>query len=364
VRSIEDVHFRAPRDFITALELRGRVWGKDHPYTSAAYFNWLYAHKPPTEPQGVLLRREDGVAIAFVGLVERSAAYNGKISRVGYGLDFMIRPGLAPLSTGRVAVKTALEWLKLVRTLGFDFEYHCPNSSSFELFTSKHVGERLFFMARLLARPLPNANPSERLHPRVPVWLGAAGLRAAGAAISAYTSLRVSRKGEVVAVETFDHEFDGLYERAAPALGFATVRSSEYLRWRYSENPINRYHSLTLRKGDRLEGILVSTDRVLMGARATLIVDLVVADWSGAAVLQLVEAAVRQAKSRNRDLMAALASPGSRLDHALQNVGFLAVPRRFMPRAFPTIGRAIAAESERMSDPRHWHFTWGDTDVV
>jgi len=364
LRPSADVYFHAPRDFHSALDLRGKVWGDDHPYTSGAYFNWLYGRKPAAEPQGVLFRRDDGDAIAFVGLVERRATFEGKSTKVGLGFDFMVHPDLPPLSSGRLAVRMAREWLNLARTLGIDFEYHFPNSSSFELFTSKHVGERLFFIADLLVRPLRGADPSERMHPKVPRWATAAALRAAGAAVSAYARLRIGEGGDIVPVDDFDEEFDSLYEEAAPQLGFATVRDREHLRWRYSGHPTNHYETLALRKQGRLAGYIITVDRALLGARTTLIVDLLVADWRGSATLELVEAACRAAEARNNDLVAALAAPGSQFETGLRRAGLLPVPRRFLPRSFPTIGRPFTPETEGLSDPRRWYFTWGDTDVV
>jgi hypothetical protein len=86
---------------------------------------------------------------------------------------------------------------------------------------------------------------------------------------------RPSRPGGIRLVSAVDDSFDLIWERCRADYPFAVVRDSRFLRWRFDENPVNRYQ--IWRYESDSAGVVAYGAFLVQGERAIL-VDLLVPD--------------------------------------------------------------------------------------
>jgi len=102
-------------------------------------------------------------------------------------------------------------------------------------------------------------------------------LTAVGKIGVAATNMRRPKPGsnEVVSqIETFSEEFDSAWDEVAPRIGFAQVRSSRFLNWRYVDMPIREYQRAELRRDGRLVGYVVISLYQVQGSLVGRVVDI------------------------------------------------------------------------------------------
>ena len=353
--------FLRGRDETSVLELRGKVWGDDHPHTNRAFLDWLFAGARHDMPAGVLVRA-DQTPVGFAGLCRKRLWLDGRETILAHGLDYMTRPGLSDLAVGRTAVKVARRWLTLTRELGCAAGLVFPNEHSHRILTSKHVGLVPMFRPALMVRPLRAARLTQRIG-GVSRRVTGAALRTAALLTDARAAAQPTLRDGAAPVDRFGAEFDRLWQEIAPSVRIGVVRDSAYLQWRYADHPIYRYERFAARTDGQVRGVVVGTAREVFGMRATLLVDLLAADEAGVGPV-LIGALATAARARGDGIMVTLAIPGSPLHALFRRCGFLQVPARLDPKPFRTAGTVLTESARLALDPHNWYFTWGDIDVV
>lgn len=348
--------YRPGPDDAEVLDLRTRVWGADHPHTSAAFLTWLFRDNPVGEGGGVLLRR-GGTLIGFAGLCPRLALRNGETVRVAHGLDFMVDPAATRGLSGTHAVRVAAGWADLAAAQGYAFGINFPNANSIRLLTSDRLGWRPVLSPRLLVRPLPGLRLREGLPAGIPHALADLGSSVLARGLDLAVRLRVRGWPTVSA----RHDFAWLAPVPSPGEGIGLARDPAVLAWRYLHHPLHRYRLFTCGDGAGASG-LVAAPRTLFGVPSSLVVDLLGAEHPTAAAA-LVAAAVADAAGQGARIVGGLALAGSPLDRALRRAGFLPVPARLDPKPFHLVARPLAEPGQDGFSGR-WRFAWGDMDVV
>lgn len=160
--------------------------------------------------------------------------------------------------------------------------------------------------------------------------------------------------GGVVEVPGFDPRFDTLWQAAMDEDGIITRRDGAHLRWRYVENPIERYRILCCSAGEGLTGYAV-----LKPYQDTMqVVDLLVLDVE--AGLRLIAAAIEVAREGSATKLSLWWNVADPLHHALERLGFVnAEPVTYWS------GRVLSRglQPYKAYDHRRWHLTMGDSDV-
>ncbi len=353
--------FDAERDVAPLLELRGQVWGGDHPHTDARFFAWLFEGTPPGAPAGIMLRHH-GRPVGFAGLCRKRQHVGGREVGLAHGLDYMIQPGLPDVLAGRIALRVPQRWHQLAAALGFSSGVVFPNSNSIRILTSQRVGMRAVFQPDLLIRPLGSARLSQPIR-GIPAPLLSAALRLAALPAWLRRGSYGRPRGELALIPHFDDGFDALWRATRDTLGAATVRDAAYLNWRFLSHPLYRYACLGWRQGGEWAGYAVCVERRLFGIDTLLLVDLLSRQPQSVGPA-LIDAAVDEAHRRRLGMVVTLAIPGSPLHETLRHLGFMAVPARFDPKRFTAAELVYddAVRAELASAPRH--FTWSDMDVV
>ena len=356
--------FRPSVDMEAMLSLRATVWGAHHPHSSKAFQAWLYADAGLGEPRGVIARQRDGRVIGFVGLSRQRFRLNGSDTLAACGLDYMVRPRTGNLVFGLIALRMTQSWFDTARDLGCTFALAFPTANSNRFLTSQHIGGAPIYEPTIMIRPLLTAALTKRVHARVSRRATTAALWGAALNSRLISSLqaRAAEVGEFTS--EFGSEFDALWQRVAPELDFAAVRDARYLSWRYKRHPIHDYRCLTLRSEGQLNGFAITRPGEVLGTDGLLLVDFLASSWAPRSSAPLIEAVVKQAQDAHRDVVAALATPGTRFYRALMLSGFYPLPRWLVRRPFHAIGIDLYGGTLPPVMPARCHFTWGDVDVV
>ena len=157
--------------------------------------------------------------------------------------------------------------------------------------------------------------------------------------------------GSAESIETFDEQYDELYNEAAKAFDFLNLKDHRILNWRYRQRPDVEYHCFKAGRL-RLEGFIVLKKFQSQGIRKTHIVDFLA--LNGEAAETLISAA--ENFSEGSDLLNLLMPPASPYEEIFVKRGFKPTEER-APLIFKRLG---ITEPPRFSSP--W-IVLGDNDV-
>jgi hypothetical protein len=192
--------------------------------------------------------------------------------------------------------------------------------------------------------------------------LGAAGSHAyrrlAGRA------LRRQAAGAGVTVEDVTDpgaEFDRLWADLGTAYPNFVVRDAAWVTWRFAHSGGYRYRVLLARQAGAPAGYIAyrldrSEERV-----AGYIGDLFVGPDAAAPAAALVDAALADLSAQGAATVLATGAPGSALYGLLRGLGFLPLRPTF---TFEIVPLASGMDPAALADPRAWHLTAGDFDVI
>jgi hypothetical protein len=354
--------FQPGKDDKEVLDLRGEVWGKDHPHTSEAFYGWLFGDSSQGPPSGILVRR-DGKLVCFAGLVPRTARHQGKVVRVAHGLDFMASPGLQGLS-GLYAFKLVKSWIEHATRTGYDLAVCFPNEQSIRLLTSDKLNWSVVASPRLLVLPLPAVRFDEPPSGLVPSGIATIGGRVLASALVALQPRPRSGDGVTPLDLVADAlALDALWQRAGHG-SCQFSRQASAMHWRYSHHPVYDYRILCRRSTTGISGFMVTTRRKVMGVESDLVVDGLWEDGDADTPRTLLAEVVARARRERTGIAGAIALPGTALYSALRRAAFLPVPAKLDPKPFHLTAYPLTPAGKDCMNTRIWHMSWGDTDVV
>lgn len=352
------------RDGEAVLALRARVWGADHPHTTAAFHDWLFDGAPSGRGGGAVYELR-GRIVAFAGFAHRAARWGARSLTLAHGLDFMADPELGGVLSGRAALMTLRTHVEHIGSLGFDATFNFPNENSERMLTSDKMGYSLILTPTLHVLPLP---AFERQVPGTSRW------RRLGESLGARAIFRLMRLRALVGargqdirlteVSRFDKRFDALWETISADGRLRLDRSADTLNWRFADHPVYDYRIVVAESGAATLGYAVVSPRRLYGLAANLVCDLVVPHGRGDVAASLLGHCVRDAIVQKAGAIAAYASPGSPEAAALRAAGFIPVPGALNPRPCKLVLRSTAADTAIERCGAAWAFAWGDTDVA
>jgi hypothetical protein len=233
-----------------------------------------------------------------------------------------------------------------------------PNESSFPGFVT-HLGYTHAGDIPFLVRPV---NVGRLVRARVPL----PGLQAlVGLASSPFVRRLPPRPRDfpglrVEEVAAFDGRFDRLWKRLRDRHPVMVVRDALYLNWRFLAIPLREYVCLLATEADVPRGYAVLRVAELLGLRAGLLVDFIVAPGEARAAEALLSHALSWFADEDVDLLATLMLPHTFEYRMLRRYRFWPLPKRLLPQPF----RLVARDGPLVRDVRNWFFTLGDYDVV
>lgn len=354
--------FQPGRDDQEVLELRGEVWGKDHPHTDKAFYAWLFGDTSHGPSSGILVRR-DGKLVCFAGLVPRVVRFKGAIVRVAHGLEFMASPNLQGLS-GLYAFKLVKAWLDHASRTGYDLAVCFPNEQSIRLLTSDKLKWAVMASPRLLVLPTPSFHIEESPVRFLPKSLATIGGRFLAAVLLAVQSRPRAGDGVATLDLSADAEaLDALWQRAGHGK-CQFSRQAKVMQWRYGRHPVYEYQILSRRRDGVMSGFIVTVRRKVLGLESDLVVDGLWDLDDMETPRALLAAVAARARRERTGIVGAIALPDTPFHAALRRAGLLPVPAKLDPKPFHLTGYPLTSAGENCMDTKTWHMSWGDTDVV
>lgn len=160
-------------------------------------------------------------------------------------------------------------------------------------------------------------------------------------------------------VTRFSDEQDTLAERFAFCGKTLLFRSSEYLNWRYVQNPVYNYSLFVFRKDGEQKGFAVARTAQVMNQDLTLVMEL----WGLQPSVEraLLRYAVRWAKMQ-RTKRIILLDNGLNLSSGILT-GFLPVPSFLLPKKQVLLAFATSGEASKKILNSKWRAQTGDWDA-
>ena len=318
---------------------------------SEARFTWLYGPGPHGTPRVWIARASGGSVIGAAAAFPRLLRL-GAEEEQGWVLgDFCIHPEYRSLGP---AVQLQRVFLEEARAGALRFWYDFPSASMVAV--HRRLGLRPTHEVVRMAKPL---RVERKLEPILRSRLLASLVAAPANWILRVGDARDGKaEGYEIGLESgrCGPEFTHLDRNASKDWGLSTVRSAEYLNWRFRDHPLQRYEVLAARRGGELQGYVVFTEPV-RGA------DCGIADLVGEDGSPVLEALLRALLARLRAAGVGTASFPLLETHAwtprIQRLGFR--PRERTPVVIAGQPRdACMAHLERGG---RWHLLYGDRDA-
>jgi len=156
-----------------------------------------------------------------------------------------------------------------------------------------------------------------------------------------------------------DRESAGICELLAQTCASAqlsTVRTIEFLRWRYASHPHIPYFAETTADAGRLDGVVFYRTNFRAGLREIMLDDLLVREGAAGSTKRLLGKLLRRTKT---DYVLAHGSEQTRIVQTLRKSGFHRLPRR----RIILVARTLV--DEVVPDPLHasnWSLSLGDLE--
>jgi len=137
----------------------------------------------------------------------------------------------------------------------------------------------------------------------------------------------------------------------------STVRSAEYLRWRYAEHPNVSYHTVYIEDRSGLSGCAIFRTNTRFGLKEILVTELLMAEPNEKLCRNLIDqiAAIVRA-----DYLIAHFSEDSFIRHALRRSGFRPVPRMGMDFTTRPLNPEMPVDPRSMQS---WALSLGDLEL-
>jgi hypothetical protein len=198
-----------------------------------------------------------------------------------------------------------------------------------------------------------------------PLGIPAAVVAGAGSAIWRLAFMRGRAGGSGVRVEEAvgPGDFDRLWSRLARQYENVVVRDGDWVDWRFQRSAAYSYKVLVAHREGEPCGY-IAYRLADTGERANgYIADIFVGRNDATTASTLVMSALDDLSARGAGMVLATAAPGSPLYRQLRRLGFLPA-RRWTAFNFEIAALQSDVDPTSLSDPRAWHVTGGDFDVI
>jgi len=211
-----------------------------------ARFRWLYHESPFGPARAWIAWGKDGDAAGIAAVFPRRMYCDGLVVPACVLGDFCISTKYRSLGP---ALQLQRACLACARSGEFALAYDFPSTTMLGIY--QHLGVRPLWKSVRMVKVL-RADNIARILP-APILS-----RPVATAVNFTLALR-DRKGPVapgldfrLEDEPCTSEYSELADRIGSSLGMCTVRSAEYLNWRYRQHPRVKYEFLTARRGKEL----------------------------------------------------------------------------------------------------------------
>ncbi len=352
-----------------AEEVFGAAW-------TSGFIAWKYFQNPAGRIYGRCAEL-DGQPVGFYGHIPLRVMLRGEILPAAQAVDAMVAPGARRRG---VFVRLARETFAEMDRAGVRLAYVFPSPAAQAAFTDRlgwtPAGAVPRYVQILASPGLTGAADSVLAKGKAAALWGAARVASAlmRTAAQAEELMRPGRHANLrittaqACDQSFDARFDALWAAAAPA-AIAVVRDAAYLNWRYAQQPLRGYTTITAERDGRLAGYVVLSSRDIAQHGTLALVEWLVMPGEEATAHALLAASRSHALALGCSQLHCWMLPQHAFYvRALQRAGFVYWPWRCLPGALrhttPFIirrqpGAALQPDPAQIAN---WYLTMGDHD--
>lgn len=343
-----------PGDETAILDLFRREFGRER---SLEHWRWKFLENPYGGPFiSLAWHRDERFLVGNQVLMPFPLTVAGRPVLGGHSLDLVVHHAFRRQG---VFEQTALQAFATLERAGGAVLVAFPNVSSYPGFVRTLHWRRILEPRLWVLRLGVRRKLERKLKASLTAAVADAGFRtlASGPLGRRAAAARAAApEFEVLHADRLPDGTDALWERERQQVDLSLWKDRAYLAWRYERNPDHRFAFHCLVRGDKLEGLAVSTER----DGVALVCELMVPSRSVVAGRRLVvETCLHHARARVDEV------------HFLgHDAGYFAEAfEGFSSRPAPGnvfVGRALADEAltERMAEVDRWTLTYGDGDFV
>jgi len=210
-------------------------------------FRWLYRENPFGPARAWIACEKDGDAVGMAAAFPRRMYRNGVVVSGCVLGDFCVSTGYRSLGP---ALQLQRACLADARSGEFALAYDFPNAAMLGIY--RHLGVRPIGK---LVRRVKVLRIDDKIERVFPVRILA---RPVASAVNFLLALRDRKSSGPLGLDfcledtPCTSEYSELADKVGSSLGICTVRSAEYLNWRYRQHPRIKYEFLTARRGKEM----------------------------------------------------------------------------------------------------------------
>jgi hypothetical protein len=351
-----------PEDKIGVFNLRKSVYGSAF---DEVEWKWKYTTDSKARQSRIFVVESQGMIIGLRSIIILRARMNDQNFLTGMSMDAMIHPGFR----GRgIYTELLVESVNRVREQNISLILSFPNERSYPSLMRNSIKWHHICSVPLLVKPLDYAGLTRKYVNFSPLQLP---VRLCGKLLfNILAHDKYSRKQNteytINKLVTFDDRFDNLWQKSLFLDKISIIRDSQYLQWRYCENPVNKYVIYSAEKGHELKGFIVlKTVDNMFGLKLGLIADVVTLDNKQIAN-SLLSRAVTHFTQEKVGAIGCLMLKNIAYYRVLRDHGFIHLPELLSPKEFYFMVNTSLANNiyDIVYDKNNWFLSFGDIDII
>lgn len=325
------------------------------------YWNWQYKNSPAGFGRIRVAVADEGI-VGHYAVVPVRMQFEGKSLGGTLSLDTMTHPQYQ--RQGILATLANDVYDELGRD-NFPITYGFPNENSLGPLTKK-LGWKYVCALPVYVKPLRPDVITERVLTNGALATIGKPLARLGTALVCRGSAAPREACEKVHwLQSFDQRADHLWDEACDPSKLTLTRNTEFLNWRYVQNPLRDYRILGYEEQDQLVAYAVVRCMEQIGLQGGMIMELVARPGRDDALEAVLAVAEEYFRNQGMDLVACLMHGDKRSSRLLKHQGFLQAPKKmFKEWHFGVRTNADGVDEDSIADPSRWYITLGDTDII
>lgn len=170
---------------------------------------------------------------------------------------------------------------------------------------------------------------------------------------------------ELQAHNEISPEIEALYQEFLEQYPLKQKRDANWLKWRFVDKPGSHHFICTLNYNDKPEAAAIFKLDVMLENKALLLLDFAFKPGKVKLLLQLIQEVIqRRIEIFNAEINLVFTSGLNPEIQSLKKIGFIRIPKRFVPRKLNLLARNINYRNKSLLEkPENWHVTLADWDV-
>jgi hypothetical protein len=167
-------------------------------------------------------------------------------------------------------------------------------------------------------------------------------------------------------LNSFNEEFDSIFDQGATHFNVLTVRDSKYLNWRFIEKPENDYECFVISTESQKYGYIVVKKEEKFDLTSGFIVDYFSRGDNSELDRKLISWGTDYINFLGVDVAVAMMFNHTSYYRIFRKLGYFRIPRKLFLKDiyFGARKNNDDIDFNIVCNKRNWYLTWGDTDVI